>query len=59
MRVKYCKPFKTGGPSSNSWQIVIPSHIVKQYGIDESTGFIVEHDDHKIVLSYANVEYKK
>lgn len=59
MRRKFLRPFRCGGPGSNSWQIVIPSQIVKQYGIDESTGFIIEHDDKRITLSYANVVYKK
>ena len=53
---KYCQPRKTGGADSKSWQVVIPSYIVKHFGIDESTGFIVEHDDNRIIFSLANLE---
>jgi hypothetical protein len=56
MKRKFRQPFRSGGPKSKSLQFVIPSYIVKQHGIDESTGFIVEHDDRRIILSYANVE---
>ncbi len=52
-------PFKSGGCGSKSWQIVIPAPIVKKYHINESTYFIVDHNDNGIILSYANVEYKK
>lgn len=56
---KTIMPFRSGGPHSGSWQIVIPAPIVKKYNINESTCFIVDDNDHGITLSYANIEYKK
>lgn len=56
MKIKYCQPHKTGGSDSKSWEVGIPSYIVKHFGIDESTGFIVEHDEDRIIYSLANLE---
>ena len=58
MYLKLIKPFRSHGRNSRSWQIVIPAPIVKEHQINESTIFIVDHNDHGITLSYANVEYK-
>jgi hypothetical protein len=56
VKIKYCQPHKTGGPDSKSWEVGIPSYIVKDLGIDETTGFIVEHDDNRIIFSLVKLE---
>ena len=53
------RPFRTGGSSSKSWEFIIPSPIVKKYGINESTNFVVDHGDYGIILYYAKIESKK
>lgn len=52
------RPYKTGGPTSNYWELHIPSSIVKEYGINEATNFLIEYGDYGITLYYANIERK-
>ncbi len=52
------RPYRCGGPSSNYWELHIPSHIVKEYGINETTNFLVEYGDYGITLYYAKIERK-
>ena len=52
------RPYRCGGPSSNYWEFHIPSHIVKEYGINETTNFLIEYGDYGITLYYANIERK-
>jgi hypothetical protein len=52
------QPFRGGGPSSKYWVLHIPSPIVKEYGINETTNFLVEYGDYGITLYYANIEPK-
>lgn len=51
-------PFRSGGKPSNYWELHIPSPIVKEYGINESTNFLVEYGAYGITFYYANIERK-
>jgi hypothetical protein len=52
------RPHRTGGPSSLYWEFYIPSTIVKEYGINETTNFLIEYGDYGITFYYANIERK-
>lgn len=51
-------PFRSRGSSSDSWELHIPSRIVRQYGINETTNFLIEYGDYGITLFYAKIERK-
>lgn len=52
------RPYRRGGPSSNYWEFHIPPPIVKEYGINETTNFLIEYGDYGITFYYAKIERK-
>lgn len=52
------RPHRTGGPSTRSWEFRIPSTIIKEYGINETTNFLIEYGEYGITFYYANIERK-